>query len=124
MFEIRVKAEFSSAHRLLENDGICGRLHGHNWEVEVFFQARQLQKDEMVVDFLDIEKKLKEITLSLDHKNLNEVPYFLNKNPTAELIAKHIFEELDVLSQQDVFWLGRVRVWENQWYHATYWKTE
>jgi 6-pyruvoyltetrahydropterin/6-carboxytetrahydropterin synthase len=46
MFEIYVKSDFSSAHRLRGYKGKCEALHGHNWKVEVYVSSQTLDSVE------------------------------------------------------------------------------
>jgi len=94
MYEVGVKASFSSAHFLRDFSGPCENLHGHNWRVEAFFAAEKLDGKGMVIDFAVAEGELKKIIARFDHHLLNEVSPFDNLNPTAENLAKWIFDEL------------------------------
>ena len=78
-----------SAHRLDGYKGICERLHGHSWQIELWFRGDSKNLDEVgiLVDF-GVVKELKEI---LDHRVLNEV---VNVNPTAENLCMWIYEWL------------------------------
>jgi 6-pyruvoyltetrahydropterin/6-carboxytetrahydropterin synthase len=67
-YHVRIaKAEhvFSSAHFITFN-GHCERLHGHNYHVaaEVF---GPLDANHLVIDFLLVREKLREIITALDH---------------------------------------------------------
>jgi 6-pyruvoyltetrahydropterin/6-carboxytetrahydropterin synthase len=67
-FHIRVaKAEhvFSAAH-FITFDGKCERLHGHNYHVAAEFQG-PLDENRLVIDFLLVRAKLREIVAELDH---------------------------------------------------------
>lgn len=67
-FHVRVaKAEhvFSAAH-FITIGGMCERLHGHNYRVAAEF-AGPLDKNQLVIDFLFIRAKLREIVAELDH---------------------------------------------------------
>ncbi len=48
------------------------------------------------MDFGILKKVLKKIAGSLDHTNLNDLPFFEN-DPSAERIAKYIFDEAEKL---------------------------
>lgn len=57
---------FSAAHRI-EGHPKCGRLHGHNYEVDVFIGSDTL-RDGMVLDFAELDRIVKPIIDSLDHR--------------------------------------------------------
>lgn len=85
------KLEISAAHSLqLSYESKCSRMHGHNWQLEIFLVSRdKLNEDGMVEDFTHIKKV---IHSKMDHANLNEIFDF---NPTAENIGKWIVEQFD-----------------------------
>lgn len=88
MYYISKKIEIAGAHCLqLDYDSPCTNLHGHNWQVEVFCKAEELDNNGMVVDFSYVSQVVKQ----LDHKCLNDV---LDVNPTAENIARWICERV------------------------------
>lgn len=94
MFEVKAAVTFSAAHYLKKYKGKCESLHGHNWKVEVRVSSKRLDYRGMVIDFKDLKKLLREITSELDHKLLNDIPYFSKRNTTSELIAQYIFTKL------------------------------
>jgi 6-pyruvoyltetrahydropterin/6-carboxytetrahydropterin synthase len=94
MYEVCVSTSFSAAHILNGHPGPCSSLHGHNWKVDTFFSREGIDSLGMVIDFAEINDELVRIVSNLDHKLLNEIPPFDEKNPTAENIAKWIFDEL------------------------------
>lgn len=89
MYRIQKRLEISGAHSLtLDYESKCSNVHGHNWIINIYMQAKELDKNGMILDFTVIKKKILD---KLDHKNLNEIVDF---NPTAENIAKWICDEL------------------------------
>jgi 6-pyruvoyltetrahydropterin/6-carboxytetrahydropterin synthase len=67
-YHVRIaKAEhvFSAAH-FITFDGHCERLHGHNYHVAAELHG-PLDENRLVIDFLLVRAKLREITASLDH---------------------------------------------------------
>ena len=94
MFEVDIRKEFSAAHCLRGYQGDCSKLHGHNWEVQAFVRAEKLDAIGIAVDFRKLKSELEDILSEFDHTNISELPYFMNSNPTSELIAKIIFEKL------------------------------
>jgi 6-pyruvoyltetrahydropterin/6-carboxytetrahydropterin synthase len=112
-YALTVRSSFSAAHRLLEYEGNCERLHGHNWQVEVTVESEVLDFRGMALDFRVMKASLNEILSRLDHKYLNEVPPFDARNPSSENIARHIFEEMEGTLSPPVR-LARVAVWESE----------
>lgn len=94
MFEISIKSHFCGAHRLKGYQGKCARLHGHNWEVEIFLRGNKTNRLGLLVDFKTLKELLGEVLEGLDHRNLNQLPAFKKENPTAENIARFIFNKL------------------------------
>lgn len=110
MFEIKKRIEISAAHYLtLDYESKCTSLHGHNWIIDVYLRAEELNANGMIMDFSEIKRR---ITDRLDHKVLNDVVPF---NPTAELLAKFVCDEL----QPHCY---RVDVEESRHNTATYYK--
>jgi len=94
MFEIMIGEDFAAAHNLRNYKGKCEALHGHNYKVWVKVSAPHLDKLGLAVDFKDLRKILKSIILEFDHAYLNELAPFKEHNPTSEVIAKYIFDNL------------------------------
>jgi 6-pyruvoyltetrahydropterin/6-carboxytetrahydropterin synthase len=81
--------EVAASHRISFAGGTQTEpLHGHNWKITVYCATEELDADGMVVDFLDIERR---ICGTLDHADLNEVLPF---NPTTENLARWICEQI------------------------------
>ncbi len=116
MYSIKVEANFSSAHNLRGYKGKCEELHGHNWKIEITVLNKKLDKLGMVADFRMVKDRLNMVMEKLDHKYLNNIPYFKKINPTSENIAKYIFDCL----KPRVSGLSSVTVWESENSSATY----
>jgi 6-pyruvoyltetrahydropterin/6-carboxytetrahydropterin synthase len=114
MFELTIIEEFEAAHRLPEYEGKCCRLHGHNWRVEVVVRGTELDSSGLLIDFKVLKSHVAEVLLTLDHYYLNETEAFLNVPPTAEHIAKYVYERLTGHSAfVDRVKIYAVKVWES-----------
>lgn len=109
MYTVRREVIFSYGHRLLDYEGKCSRLHGHNGKLVVSLAAEQLDQSGMVVDFVEIKSAIvRWIEETLDHRlvlhrddpavkplqAIGETIYIVDFNPTAENLARHILEHL------------------------------
>ena len=119
MFRARVLGSFSAAHSLREYQGDCERLHGHNYRVEVSVESADLGPAGIVMDFRDLKGLLKGVLDGLDHHYLNELDPFTRVNPSAENIARYIFDTLWGAVEPPVV-LKEVTVWENDTCCVTY----
>lgn len=120
MYKLAIDTNFSSAHNLREYGGACERLHGHNWAVRVTVEAEKLDNLGMVLDFKLLKEKTEKVVEGLDHRYLNEVPPFNEKNPTAENLARFIYEELKKALDDGNVRVKTVKVWESDRAAASY----
>ena len=131
MFRVTKEISFCYGHRLLHYEGKCRFLHGHNARVEIELTAPSLDERGMVFDFNDVKRIVQHwIDTELDHKmllnasdpvipslkNLQEPILTLKENPTAEVLAKIIFEYVKTQG----FPVTEVRFWETLTSCATY----
>ena len=131
MYSVTKRINFCYGHRLLDHDGVCKHPHGHNAVAEIEVRAEALDRRDMVVDFGEIKRLVKEwIDHELDHRMilrhddplvkalqaLGEPVYLLDSNPTVERIARLLF---DVCRERGLR-VDRVTVWETPSSWATY----
>lgn len=131
MYTVTKQIHFCYGHRLLNYDGKCRWLHGHNGLVEITLAAEKLDERGMVYDFTIIKQVVQAwIDEHLDHKMIlhradplvstlqehDEPLYLLDENPTAEAIARLIYEE----AARQGFPVVEVRLWETPTSWAAY----
>ena len=58
MYRVGREVHFSYGHRLLEHDGKCANLHGHNGRVIVEVSSQMLNHQGMVMDFYKIRESI------------------------------------------------------------------
>jgi 6-pyruvoyltetrahydropterin/6-carboxytetrahydropterin synthase len=119
MYRISVESEFSSAHRLRDYPGKCAALHGHNWKVRLTVRTGRLDARGIGVDFGSLKKMLVELLSRFDHVDLNAVEPFDKLNPTAENIARTIFEQAAGRLPEGLE-MDRVELWESEHSRVVY----
>lgn len=92
MYTISKVFFFEASHRLegLPEEHPCARHHGHSYSVIIEMQSDALNNIGFIYDYRDMEAFKNWIENNLDHRHLNDVFDF---NPTAENIAKYIFDK-------------------------------
>lgn len=109
MYSVVKEVHFCYGHRLLGHEGKCRHLHGHNARVQIRLESEALDPLGLVVDFKAIGDYVKTwVDTELDHNMLlhhddpllpllrsaGERVYAMDVNPSAENIARLIFEHV------------------------------
>ena len=131
MYRVTREIHFCYGHRLLQYDGKCKNLHGHNGKAVITLEADKLDSLGMVVDFGKLKETVgKWIDATLDHRMIlhrddpvlhyllsqGEPIHVVDTNPTAENIAKLIFDH----ARREGFPVTEVTLWETENCFATY----
>ena len=130
-FRVSREIDFCYGHRLLNYDGKCRYLHGHNGRAIITIESQSLDERGMVLDFSDIKRVVSTwIDENLDHrmllnkvdpaiavlKQLGEPLFLMEENPTAENIAKLIYD----FTASKGFPIVECNLWETPRCYATY----
>ena len=130
MFRVTKEILFCFGHRLMNYDGKCRHLHGHNGRAVITVAGRDLDELGMVVDFSAMRKHIGDwIDRTLDHKMLlfqgdplvpmlraaGEPVYSMDEHPTTENIAKLIYDWVEAEGYPVV----EVTMWETPTSYAT-----
>ncbi len=131
MFRVTREIDFCYGHRLVNYDGKCRFLHGHNGRALITLEAPALDDRGMLVDFTDI-KRLVQLWIdeNLDHNMLlchndpilpvlqaqGERVFVMQDNPTAENIARLIHQR----ALDSGLPVVEVTLWETERCYATY----
>lgn len=112
-----------AAHQLMRPDwsaeknqqvyGKCAQIHGHQYTLELNLSGIINADTGMLINAFDVDEIVKPfITGYFDHKFLNQdVPFFHDRQPTAEWIAVWVFHELKDKFKMPVT-LKKVKVYE------------
>ncbi len=113
MYEIIVEQYFEAAHFLKGYQGKCENVHGHRYGVVVSIKSEKINEIGLAYDFTDVKQHLKTILGGYDHTLLNDLPPFDKINPSAENIARTIYDRLKDKINNAAVNLASVEVWEN-----------
>ena len=113
-------SSFAAAHNLKDFRGKCENLHGHNWKVEVVLRGESLESNGILVDFGEVKAATRQALEEVDHKYLNELPFFSQNNPSSENVARFLFEKLSAKLNTGNRRLLSVSAWESADACATY----
>jgi len=131
MFRVSRELEFCFGHRLLDYQGKCQNIHGHNGKAVITMASDTLNDQGMVFDFVKIKRIIASwIDETLDHKLLLRqddpiIPYLTQHgmpifpmpvNPTTENIAKLIYD----YAKSQGLPIVEVTMWETPYSYATY----
>ena len=131
MFRVCKEIQFCYGHRLLNYDGKCRYFHGHNGKAEIHLSSKTLDEKGMVRDFTEIKQIVQAwVDANLDHRMIlhekdplratlekaGEPLYILKTNPTAENIAREIFDTAKAKGLP----VTAVTLWETPNSFATY----
>ncbi len=94
MYEVTVTDWFSAAHQLRLPDGTLEPLHGHNWQVSATFVGPDLDGMGVLLDFVALKARVRELLATMHDTHLNELAPFQALPPSAEGVARHIADEL------------------------------
>jgi 6-pyruvoyltetrahydropterin/6-carboxytetrahydropterin synthase len=120
-FEVMIERNFSSAHQLRGYKGKCENLHGHNYKIEIYARGRELDNIGLLVDFGELKEAADEVVQYLDHRNINELaPFDVEVNPSAENLARYIWERVSARVGDERVQVYKVRCFETPTSVATY----
>lgn len=119
------RIEFAASHRYMKPEwdeaknravfGLCYNppAHGHNYLLEVTVSGEIDPQTGMVVNLFDLKQVLLAVIEEFDHKSLNlDMPYFKDKIPTSENLARVLWTKL--ASQRNIGTLHTVRLIEDE----------
>lgn len=104
------RVSFAAAHFLPNYSGKCKNLHGHTWSIELGVSGIVDKESGFVIDFSELKEGLQPILDSFDHHLLNDII----ANPTAENIARFIFDKIVYFLRGRGLKVKFVRVWETE----------
>jgi 6-pyruvoyltetrahydropterin/6-carboxytetrahydropterin synthase len=119
MFIISVERHFRASHQLVLPDGSREAAHDHDWVVTVDLGSEKLNNMGVVMNFQKLQAMIDRIAAGFNNTALESIDYFQQNNPSAENVAKYIYEKLRMRLPEGVK-LRIVRIVEEQGCSAMY----
>jgi 6-pyruvoyltetrahydropterin/6-carboxytetrahydropterin synthase len=121
MFEVTIEESFAAGHALRNYRGKCENVHGHNYRCQVTIEGAELDEIGLLVDFVELKRVVHSVLDRMDHQWLNDFAPFDVLNPSAENMARYIYQQVNEgIKTRAGVRLGNVRLWETDTAHATY----
>ncbi len=131
---MKIAKEFrwEMGHRLPEHFGQCKNIHGHSYKMLVEFEG-ELDKNEMIIDYYDVEKIINPIIEKLDHafmvhkddkivleflEKMNSKKVVVDFQSTVENICLYLLGEIKKTSLPENVSHIKVRVYETPFDYA------
>ena len=95
MFTVSVETHFRASHQLTLPNGSQEPLHYHNWVVTADVSSDRLNRAAVVINFQKLKAMIDNIVAGFDNAALNRIRCFQRSSPSAENVARYIFEKLE-----------------------------
>lgn len=133
-YKLQKRFTLPVGHRLSKHNGRCANVHGHNLEIIVGLKTGGLDDNDMVMDFSEVKKIVGGYLDNLDHGlliNKNDPLYDslvkcservieFNDDPTAEELARYLYEKIENSLNEPFVKVDFVTVYENENSSITY----
>lgn len=114
MYTLCLKKDFSARHYLIGGDwGDENHPHAHDYKLELRLSAAELDRHEYLVDLVDVETHIDDAVAGFRDSMLNDAKSFAGRNPSLELFARILWDDLH--SRLEKYQLSGmvVRLWEH-----------
>jgi len=114
VYTLCLKKDFSARHYLIGGDwGDENHPHAHDYKLELRLSAAELDRHEYLVDLVDVETHIEDAIAGYRDSMLNDTKSFAGRNPSLELFARILWDDLH--SRLEKYQLSGmvVRLWEH-----------
>ena len=121
MHTLMLRTDFIAQHFLIGKDfGAENFKHSHHYSFELEIASPKLDQHNYVVDIIEVRNNLDKLISHFNDKTLNDLPEFIDQNPSIELFSKILWKKC-----HDNFSLPKdcqitVRLWEDTIAQASY----
>ncbi len=121
MYTLALRRDFIARHYLTGGDwGAENKPHSHHYVLELQLGGENLNQHGYLVDLLEVEKHLDEMTARHREQMLNDLPAFAGLNPSIEHFSRILCTALNERIQADNIKQVKVVLWENEYAWVAY----
>ena len=114
MYTLGVRREFSARHYLVGgNWGEENIEHSHRYRLELVLEAETLDRHGFLVDIVEVERHLDEVSAGFQDQTLNALDAFADLNPSIERLATVIHQAFRKRLAQFPLTALVVTIWED-----------
>lgn len=123
-YTAEVQSGFTAVRRLINFEGQCSQLHGHDFRVKLVVGSEHLNDAGLVVDYYWLRTELDTLIQKMSFQCLNELDDFREISPSCEVLAHWFFQKISqTLTAFPTVRLTHVTLWENDNFCSTYSET-
>ncbi|WP_419419415.1 6-pyruvoyl trahydropterin synthase family protein [Legionella sp. D16C41] len=121
MHSLMLRKNFIAQHFLIGKDfGRENDKHSHHYCFELEIERPELDAYNYIIDIVEVKNYIDQIIAEFQDKTLNELPEFINQNPSLELFSKILWHKF-----HDNLFLPTncqitIRLWEDDIAQASY----
>lgn len=121
MFELCLQKKFDASHALIGGDwGSENFPHVHHYKLEWILEAPKLGVHRYIADLVELEEVLEQALKKYRGLHLNDLAVFGGENPSLEIFAKILWEDLFGALKGRGIAGGKVILWEHEEAWASY----
>ena len=94
VYEVLVNGGFTARHGIRLPDGTVEPPHAHDWRVTVRYAGTELDEYGLLIDFEAVKSDLEAVVAEFEGVDLDNAPIMRGLNPTAEHVARVVFDEM------------------------------
>lgn len=121
MHSLMLRTQFIAQHFLIGKDfGQENSRHSHHYGFEIEIERPDLDEFNYIIDIIELKQRLDDLIAYFNDKTLNDLPEFVDQNPSLELFSKILWHKCHRNFKFADDCCITVRLWEDDIAQASY----